>query len=99
GTGLGTPCSTTTTYPESRPARHVAFMESQAQQAPATSPPSAARRISAVPLNPVTTWIGSPSAVRMIRAVLSGEAPGAVPPILTGVLAAIHFSMLVAPLA
>jgi hypothetical protein len=74
-------------------------MESQPQQLPATSPLSAARRISAVPRYPETSWTGSPRAVRRIRAVLSVDDPGARPASLTGTYAAFNFSRLVMPLA
>jgi hypothetical protein len=50
-------------------------------------------------LYPETTWIGSPRVAFKILAVLSGVTPGETPPILTGVLEAIHFSRLVTPLA
>jgi hypothetical protein len=43
--------------------------------------------------------MGRPSAAFRIRAVLSGDAPGAVPPSFTGTGEAAHFSRLVIPLA
>ena len=43
--------------------------------------------------------MGSPSTAFRTRPELSGEAPGATPPSLTGAFAAIHFSTLVMPLA
>src|SRR3972149_9112864 len=100
GNPLGTAWATTTTVPASRALRQVDLMESHDQQLPASSPPSAARRMSAVPLYPETPWTGRPRAALKILTELSGEnAPGATPPSLTGVLEAIHLSRLVMPLA
>src|SRR3990172_13234724 len=76
----------------------VARIESQVQQPPASSPLSAARRTSAVPLYPLTNWIGSAVVAANIRGT-SSVAPPPMPPIFTGVLAASHRSILVMPLA
>src|SRR5262249_33124421 len=45
-------CTMTLKSPDSSPFRHVVLNDSQAKHAPASSPLSAARRISAVPLYP-----------------------------------------------
>src|SRR5881409_971621 len=99
GSGFEVTRNSAIASPASSDLRQVALSDSQAQHAPATSPLTAARRISAVPLYPVTTWIGRPRAAFKILGVLSVGAPGATAPILIGVLALINCSTDVMPLA
>src|SRR3989338_10532519 len=99
GCFLGTACITTFTSPNSIPLRHVTLIVSKPQQPPSTSPESAAKRMSAVPLYPPTTWIGRFRAAFRTSGKSDNVEPGVWPPILTGCLAANHLSTLVIPLA
>src|SRR3972149_10321027 len=87
----------TATSPVSSPLRHMVLIDSQAQQPPASSPPSAASLMSAVPLYGSTTLIGRLRAACTILATSEAVPPGPNPPSLTAPLAAYHFSILVIP--
>src|ERR1051325_10784336 len=70
GCGLALTCRTTATLLDSSPWRQIDLIDSHCQQPPATSPASAARRTSAVPLYPTTSCTGSLSAFIKSFAVL-----------------------------
>jgi hypothetical protein len=72
------------TSPESSPAFHVTLMDSQDQQPPWISPPSAAWRMFAVPPYPDTTFKFIPRTALRIFGASSVVDPGAVPPTMNG---------------
>src|SRR5436309_15375664 len=87
GNGFEVTCNIGIASPASSDLRQVALIDSQAQHAPATSPLSAARRIPAVPLYPVTTWIGRARAAIRFLGELSIGATGDTALILIGFFA------------
>src|ERR1041384_842744 len=86
------------TNPDSSPFAQVTLMESQPQHPPSISPASAAKRTSAVPLNPSMTLSGTPNVDLRRCGHADVELPGPSAPNLSGRLDADQSANVLTPL-